>query len=122
MFIFALKHQLDLNTWVCQYLNKVMTIIQYGAIILSGDIINVSRKSNVSQTICPRSRNNVYYNIHIIYNIIYIYFVYGHLMQHVFYYRLSHTCCHLYVAFAFFYYAVTYHNYVLWTEGVSEIN
>ena len=59
-----------------------------------------------------------------IYNIIYyyIYFVYGHLMQHVFYYRLSHTCCHLYVAFAFFYYDVTYRNYVLWTEGVSEIN
>ena len=27
----------------------------------------------------------------------------------------------IYVAFAFFYYAVTY-NYVLWTEGVSEIN
>ena len=36
-------------------------------------------------------------------------------------YRLSHTSYHLYVAFAFFYYAVTY-NYVLWTEGVSEIN
>ena len=35
-------------------------------------------------------------------------------------YRLSHTSCHLYVAFAFFYYAVTY-NDVLWTEGVSEI-
>ena len=33
----------------------------------------------------------------------------------------SHTSCHLYVAFAFFYYAVTY-NYVTWTEGVSEIN
>ena len=118
MFIFALKHQLDLNKWVCQYLNKVMTIIQYGAIILSGYIINVSRKSNVSQTICPSSRNNVY----ILYIYYYIYFVYGHLMQHVFYYRLSHTCCNLYVAFAFFYYSVTYHNYVLWTEGVSEIN
>ena len=37
------------------------------------------------------------------------------------YNRLSHTSCHLYVAFAFFYYVVTY-NYVIWTEGVSEIN
>ena len=36
-------------------------------------------------------------------------------------YRISHTSCHLYVDFAFFYYAVIY-NYVLWTEGVSEIN
>ena len=36
---------------------------------------------------------------------------------------LSHTSCHSYVAFAFFYYAVTYmYNYLLWTEGVSEIN
>ena len=78
IFIFALKHQLDL---------MYIYIILY-----------------------------IYY-----YNIYYIYFVYGHLMQHVFYYRLSHTSCHLYVAFAFFYYAVTY-NYVLWTEGVSEIN
>ena len=36
-------------------------------------------------------------------------------------YRLSHTSCHLYVAFAFFYYAVTY-NYVILADGVSEIN
>ena len=34
---------------------------------------------------------------------------------------ISHTSCHVYVAFAFFYYATTY-NYVIWTEGVSEIN
>ena len=34
---------------------------------------------------------------------------------------LSHTTCHLYVDVALFYYDVT-HNYVLWTEGVSEIN
>ena len=34
---------------------------------------------------------------------------------------LSHTTCHLYVDVALFCYAVTY-NYVLWTEGVSEIN
>ena len=35
--------------------------------------------------------------------------------------RLSYTSCHLYVAFAFFYCVVTY-DYVIWTEGVSEIN
>ncbi len=34
---------------------------------------------------------------------------------------LSHTTCHLYVDVALFYYDVT-RNYVLWTEGVSEIN
>ena len=34
---------------------------------------------------------------------------------------LSHTTCHLYVDVALFFYDVT-HNYVLWTEGVSEIN
>ena len=37
------------------------------------------------------------------------------------YYRLSYTSCHLYVAFACFYCVVTYY-YVIWTEGVSEIN
>ena len=35
--------------------------------------------------------------------------------------RLSYTSCHLYVAFACFYCVVTYY-YVIWTEGVSEIN
>ena len=32
IFIFALKHQLEyLNMWVYQYLNKMATIIKYGA-------------------------------------------------------------------------------------------
>ena len=34
---------------------------------------------------------------------------------------LSYTSCHLYVAFACFYCVVTCY-YVIWTEGVSEIN
>ena len=47
IFIFALKHQLDLNTWVCQYLNKVMTIIQYGAIQYYRDTLEMFRGSQM---------------------------------------------------------------------------
>ena len=44
IFIFALKHQLDLNTWVCQYLNKVNDNNSiWSNTILSGYIRNVSR-------------------------------------------------------------------------------
>ena len=39
----------------------------------------------------------------------------------LYFHNAGHTSYLLYVVFAFFYYAVTY-NYVLWAEGVSEIN
>ena len=57
IFIFALKHQLDLNTWVCQYLNKVMTIIQYGAIQYYRDTLEINFRL-IGGKLCGESKRD----------------------------------------------------------------